>query len=487
MTTALALRHRGWIWLGVVCLAVWPTLASFHDVWTSYDYSHGYLAAAVAIWLGWRNLRNGVPGERDGLSALAPVAVVGLSLTWLVATVLHYRVVHQGVLPLMLVAWAAMVGGRRGALRTIPPASLVLFAVPFWEVFVPPLQALTVLVSGSAVRLMGIGAEISGDIITIPSGRFEVAGSCSGLNYFIVGGFLGTTYAHLFVKPWKGRLKVMILAVATAIVANWVRVVGLVVVGHVTRMQHSLMAEHHTYGWVVFGLFMGGWLWLVERQASRASLAPGRVATPQASAAPAVWSRRSAMAILLVLLGPTVYWVVTAVPPQPIDTYASEAFPRDGWVAANSAETAFDWGLEYPGADVHQRWVLQRDSTSLIADRVTYLEQEQGREISGGSNRIANPDWVVGERTRWVPSLNHMVRETLVEAPGRRTLLWSWYEVGGQPAATRAGTEALALRGFFLRRLAARVIVVRAECAASSCTRAAGTLANILSGADHSP
>lgn len=486
MRTALLPQNRGWIWLGVVCLALWPTLASFHDVWTSYDYSHGYLAAAVAIWLGWRNLRNGVPGERDGLSELAPVAIVSLSLLWLVATVLHHRVVHQGVLPLMLVAWAAMVGGRRGVLYAVPPASLALFAVPFWEVFVPPLQALTVLVSGSAVRLIGIGAEISGDIIAIPSGRFEVAGSCSGLNYFIVGGFMGATYAYLFVEPWKGRLKVMALAVATAMVANWVRVVGLVIVGHMTQMQHSLMADHHTYGWIVFGLFMGGWLWLVERQTGRASRTSEHTG-PQAAPRSASWARRFRIATALVLLGPAVYWVVTAVPPQPIDTYASDVFPSDSWVAADPAETIVDWGLEYPEADVHQRWVLHRDSATLVADRVTYFEQEQGREVSSGSNRIANPDWIVGERTRWVPSLDHMVREILVAAPARPTLLWSWYEVGGQAAATRAGTEILALRGFFLRRLAAEVIVLRAGCNTSSCSEAAGKLEDVLSEADRLP
>lgn len=478
--TGVFSRYQGWIWLAIVSLAVWPTLVSFHDVWTSYTYSHGYVAAVVVLWFGWRSLRHGIPGERDDLSALAPFAIVGLSLLWLVATVLHFRVVHQGVLPLMLVAWAAMVGGRHGALWVVPPASLALFAVPFWEVFVPPLQALTVLVSGSVVHLMGIGAEISGDIIEIPSGRFEVAGSCSGLSFFIVGGFLAATYAYLFVESWRGRAKVVLLAAATAMVANWVRVIGLVGIGHVTQMQHSLMTEHGAYGWVIFGLFMGGWLWLLERRESRAVSLSKQVAQEVASFRTG-WNRRSHLAIGLVLMGPGIYWVVSALPPRSIDTYASDVIPSDEWVVQGVDESKVSWGPRYPEADSHRRWVVSRDSVTVLVDRVTYLEQEQGRELVDSANRLVEGDWIAGERTRWVPGLERMVREMLVAAPEGSTLLWSWYEVGGRATAAPAWAQLLALPGFFLRRVGAEVVVYRTACVSTSCSEAAKRLEEMLS------
>ncbi|MEX2552966.1 MAG: exosortase, partial [Actinomycetota bacterium] len=372
MTTGFRAVPEGWLWLGLVCLAVWPTLASFHGVWTSYTYSHGYLAAAVAVWFGWRHLRDGLPGEGVDEVSWAGFVIVGLSLVWLVATVLHLRVVHQGVLPLMLVAWAGMAGGIKGARAAAPAAWLALFAIPFWEAFVPPLQALTVMVSGTVVDLMGIGAEISENVIAIPSGRFEVAGSCSGLNYFIVGSFLGSTYAYLFVDRARTRLQVIALAAITAMLANWVRVVGLVVIGHVTEMQHSLMTSHHAYGWVVFALFMGAWLWGVERRSGRNVRASAQ-SVRETSHAQGGWGRQSYLATGLVLIGPAIYWLVTAIPAQPIDTYASEFSPRDGWLEERVGAETVEWGPEYPGADLHERAVLSRDSVTIFVDRVTFL------------------------------------------------------------------------------------------------------------------
>ena len=74
--------------------------------------------------------------------------------------------------------------------------------------------------------------------ISIPSGSFEVARACSGLNYFITGLVLGVLYAYLTYRGWTKRvLCVAGLPGRSRSLLNGLRVYVTILVSHLTDMR----------------------------------------------------------------------------------------------------------------------------------------------------------------------------------------------------------------------------------------------------------
>ncbi|MDZ7781379.1 MAG: exosortase A, partial [Gemmatimonadota bacterium] len=469
--------------LGAVLAALWPTLLSFHDVWTSYTYSHGYLVAGLSAWLLWRARAR--LWEGDAGRNLALPILLALGLLWLAATVMQLRVVHQGVLPLAVAAWALGVAGPPGFRAVLPATSLFLFAVPFWEVFIGPLQQLTILVSGNVVRLFGIQAEISGELVRIPSGTFEVAGTCAGLNFFIVGTFLGTAYAYLFLNRWRSRLAMVALAAATAVVANWVRVTGLVVIGHVTEMTHDLLQSHQTYGWVIFSVAFVLLFWLMrglERRDRKRGQGDDLVrARPGPLPEEGVVRRRALLACGALLVGPLIYFVVGALPARAGASPAPEATEAmDPWRVAPSDARPFDWRPEFGGAGVEHAWVWTNGTVEIYHDRLVYPEQRQGAELIGGPNRIAEASAIAAERPTWLRDLDRTVREALIMTPEGPVLVWYWYRVGGVETVSPAWAKLLELWGFVRRRPVAELEALSVACGTDGCEEDAAALRELM-------
>lgn len=490
----------------LVLAAFWPTLESFRDVWARYNYSHGYLTALVVLWLLWR--RRTALLEPDDLGrGVALAALAGLSLLWLVAVVTNLQVVHQGLLPLIVVAWAGALAGWRGARRMLPVAAIFLFVVPFWEVFIPPLQALTIAVTGTAARLAGLEATISGEIITIPQGAFRVAGTCAGIGFFTVGLLLGTLYAHLFLESWRTRLGAIAAAGLLAVVSNWIRVTGLVFVGHWSGMQSDLLSDHGTYGWMVFVatflLFIPIVRSLERREEARRAEASdggeGRAGEEDradgAAEAGAVagdtdgdgagwrWAlRRVAVAGPLVLAGPLLYLGVGALPVAASVEDADPAAPdlgRPGWTALPAEhERPFDWRPDLPGADTVEATAWTNDTVVVHRDRVLYAEQEQGAELAG--SRIASGDALIDERTLWLRDQDRWVRQAIVRDSDGLVLVWYWYRVGGVEAVSEGWAKALELWGFFRRRPDAELVAVSTLCREEGCPGAVEGLRGFL-------
>src|SRR5690606_24257028 len=107
------------------------------------------------------------------------------------------------------------------------------------------------------LRVVGIPSHFIGNDVQIPAGTFEIAGGCSGLHFFVVALAIGALMGEMRGDDWRGRLKLLLLAGALALVCNWLRVFTIILAGHYTHMQHYLVAQsHYGYGWMVFALAM---------------------------------------------------------------------------------------------------------------------------------------------------------------------------------------------------------------------------------------
>jgi exosortase A len=480
-------------------LAFWPTLASLPDVWSRYTYAHGYLIPPLVLWLAWRRrdalLRPVRAGAGAGMGAILPLVL--LSLVWFVAVVTNVQVIHQWAFPLILLLWVAVIAGWHAARRLLPAAVVFMFTVPFWEVFTRPLQLLTIAVNGWLVRALGIEAEITGEYVFLPTGTFEIAGSCAGLNFFIVGLLVGLLYAHLFVTRWRTRLAVVAVAVGLAIVGNWIRVTGLVIIGDATDMQWAYLEDHGTYGWIIFIVVMviffpiAGYLAKREtagRAAARAEAGAGanedgtsaahdEAASPADSPAHstpppgtgAAFRNRTLLATGLAVLGPLTFFALSAAPAASLEAGA-EPTGGDGWTRQSAPDSApHGWAPAFPTPDRRREAVWSDGSTELHQLVLVYESQEQGRELVGADSRIARSRDLAFDRSLWIAEKEVLVREALVRTPDGHVVVWYWYEVGGVRAAYGFQAKALELWAFVRRRPAAALVTLSTECVSDGC------------------
>lgn len=457
-----------------------PTIISFPEAWNE-DRTHGYAVAAFCVWMLWR-ARGELQGS-DKLRLPGALTAFGLSLGWLLAHVAGIRVGEQLLLLLLIIAWAGASFGSAGVRRFATICSVFLLAVPVWEVLLGVLQFLTVTVNSAAVRALGIPAKVSGNQIHFSSGIVEIAQSCAGLSYFMSALTIGVVYGQLFLRTWRTRLEVAGIAVVLAIVSNWIRVFGLVLVGYYSKMQSPLMREHATYGWVIFAIVMVVFFVLVawrERSAQWQVAGSSMPVSRDDTKGNVDW-RDVGMPTAIALAGPVLFWCLTLVsevapaPPNPPGTSIDAS-----WVRSSPRDTMM-WSPAYRGQSERRVLALTRDGRTVQVDRFLFAQQQQGAELINGNNRISEE--VLEERI--VGPLDDRLRtvqQAVVRTPSGVRIVWYWYSVAGVETASAARAKLLEIPAFVLRSPPAELIAVSTPCDAGSCTDALPALFEVSTG-----
>jgi exosortase A len=221
-------------------------------VWgSSTAYGHCFLVLPIVVWLLW---------ERRGVFAALPprpvvwpaLLAVPLVVIWLVAYWLGImegrQLAAMGFVELLLMAglgwrlwWAASAGFL-----------YLFFLVPFGAFLTPLLQNFTTTFIENGLTVLRIPFEADAYQITIPEGSFYVAEACAGLRFLIAAIAFGVLYAvTMFRSPWR-RAAFIGISCVIPVVANGVRGLGIVVLGHIMGSAQAGAADHLIYGWVFF-------------------------------------------------------------------------------------------------------------------------------------------------------------------------------------------------------------------------------------------
>ncbi len=261
-----------------------PALLSLHLRWTQLDeaYAIGYPVVAIFIWLIFER-RTALSSSRIKPSSVA--VIFFLAMHWLVlsARLVQFQLLQQLIAPASLwLLLVAMAGWRVGRI-VLFPFLLSYAAIPLWDVLIGPLRGLTVYVTQHALNVANVPALIEGYLITLPDGQIMVADGCSGLNLLLAATVIGLVQFHVMVQSpqWK-RCAALALAVMLGIVDNWIRVSIIVLVGHFSHMQSSLVYHHGNFGWVVFVVSLVPYFVAVSwlERGRRSARVPAVAATP---------------------------------------------------------------------------------------------------------------------------------------------------------------------------------------------------------------
>lgn len=260
-TTAQNLpRALPFLWATALSLLLFaPTWWRLAQQWLQFEQilAHGlptfllYLGLVVAHPpKGPENGWGSSPVKRwPWLGFLVLLVVTG---AWALFELVNIDILAFLALPASVGALVWVLLGFKALWRFIPYLIVLSLSLPFWGDLVSPLLSMASWVVGNLVAQIGMTALIEGYSITLPYGRLVIIDGCSGIRYFAISILLASTIAILNDYRWRGWLLALSIGMALGLIANWVRITGLVIIGYQTEMQSSLMDDHEFYGWVIY-------------------------------------------------------------------------------------------------------------------------------------------------------------------------------------------------------------------------------------------
>ncbi|GDY26795.1 hypothetical protein AHAT_26850 [Agarivorans sp. Toyoura001] len=243
-----------------VALLFWPVLL---DVWRySFDdgtYSHAFLIPLVALYVLYDCRQELQFRQAPSLWLIPLILCLALELLLYLSQI---SLPVRALLPFVLLFSLLSVFKHHKSLYVY--ALVMLFATPIWGILSPPLQTLSTNVVEMVMAYTHVPSFFEGNVVSIPSGRFEIANGCSGLRYFITSLFLCLLYIYFNIRGARKAATFFVVCMVGALLVNWVRIIIIILVGHETQMQSDLIHDHNNLGWylyipyLLFAFYVGG-------------------------------------------------------------------------------------------------------------------------------------------------------------------------------------------------------------------------------------
>jgi exosortase len=432
-----------------VLLAYGSTVAALSNQWWTY-LNHGFALIALVSWAVWRDRTRLLSAEAPWWPGL--YMVFAGTTAWFICSLAGIQSLEQIALLAVLLGWALGVLGLGDRHRLFWLAGYLALSLPAWGFITGTLQLLTVAANSLLLWIVGLKATITGTYIAIPEGTFQVAEGCSGLNYFTSGMTIGFAYLELTALTSRGRFLALAVIGTLSLLSNWIRVFLLVLIGHWTNMQSSLMTDHVWFGWVIFALVVLAFISLTRRIETRysATLPPSRTSAYEADNAErpvtvmhaarvgAIWAFTVAA-----VLGPIAATLVQQVPLDPSPAAIADLAVPAEWHSVNTMErkplvygdtvAGEPWGPQYAGADRHQTqlWASSRDTVQV--DRLIFSGRDHRHKLLAQGNLMAHERTLLMDRAIGINEGSRVrsLRQAVVrvDSATNRAILY-WYRVG---------------------------------------------------------
>ena len=430
-----ALRNVFLVYLlfALAAVAYWPASAALYENWTDFKNlgdTQGFLVLAISLWLVFRSRRS-LAGAGEHPSVVALAGLLLCSFAWLILWRAGLQDPHLLLIPAILWLSVFAASGRKVAITLALPIGYLYFAWPGWSHLAPVLQAMTTHAVGLLASAFGLPVYIEGNTVGIPEGTFDIEGGCSGIHFFVVGIALAVLQGELMGASRRRRVQLIAVMAGLAIMCNWLRVFTIVMAGHLTHMQHFLIRQHYTFGWVLFGVVVGTYIWI--------SAKPEPSAGPLAETGSAMASRAPKAVAFLAATSAMLMAPILGLLLESGDARAAApikvVFPvgNAGW-SGPVAISDPDWRPEFLGADAVEQVAYHDDGgNSIEVAAIVYRHQEQGAELIGDSASLLGEGQWKAMSEEIVSSQAGKFRELMAaDRQGRRLLIRYRYDIGGQ-------------------------------------------------------
>ncbi len=178
------------------------------------------------------------------------------SFGWLLGNLTTTAVVEQlcGVVLVIGLVWGVL--GSAAVRLLLFPLTLLFFAVPLGEGLIPWLQDFSAKFAVKLLSLSQVPVLLEGRYITVPHGKWEVAEVCSGVRYLVASLAVGFLFAGVIYRSWSRRIGFFLASAIIPILANGVRIYGIVLLGYLGGERLALGVDHVLAGLVFFSIIM---------------------------------------------------------------------------------------------------------------------------------------------------------------------------------------------------------------------------------------
>ena len=415
----------------VVMLAgYWQTVESLVEVWAhsgTYQYAFLILPLSLSIAFALRHqLRANPPAPSVwGLAALALLGFV-----WYAGRLLDVNLAqHFAFVALFPALVLACWGWRAVWVLAFPLGYLVVFAVPWGDGLVGPLQDITAHFAVHALELTGTPVLLNGREIVTPSATWMVADACSGVKFFIACSALGCLYAYLMYQQWWKRVVFVALAAVVPVIANGLRVYFTILIGDTWGLKYATGTDHMIFGWQFFGtvlvlLLLAGWFFRDPLVVSEYAAANDNKLSGARSA---VWPA----ALALLIAGPALAaGLASSAPPEATNLTAPVVA---GW--SGSQAVVDSWRPTFEGAAGQMQVAYQPAAGGDVIQlfHAVYTgKPRRGHSLITYGNDVYDPArlQILSSASPQVDLANGRslrIRELRLSGANDSRLVWYWY------------------------------------------------------------
>lgn len=357
-----------------------------------------------------------------------------LATLWILGSLGEVKVVQEfaAVAILEAIAWTLL--GTRVVRALAFPLLFLFFAVPFGVSLIPPLRDFTAWFVVHALTLSNVPVVLENHKLSLPSGEWTVAETCSGIRYLFSSLVVGAIFSYVMYRSRKRRMLFLAASIMVPIVANGVRAYGIVLLAYLTDNRLALGIDHLIYGGVFFvavqvALISVGFRWSEASDAAEA-------VTPEvpATQAPGRFAVLVVSVFCVVLIG------------------SASAIAGHLWKRASAPMARPD-----PPVHVNPPWRSVPGNDLSLAPKLRTADQQFSESFTNGLNRVDlywmlysgrdTTDLVasynIADPKRWQLATERMgstvidghrnnVRQNLIESANSSRSVWTWYWVGGE-------------------------------------------------------
>jgi exosortase A len=456
--------------------AYWSTAQSMAKLWFTSTYSYAGFILPISLYLVWRirrDLASSVPSPSFWILPLVPA----LAFAWLLGEMTSTAVIQHFFLVAMIVT---LIWGEIGtpAARVLGMPLVFLFlAVPMGDSLIPWLQDFSAWFAMKLLDLTKVPALLEGRIITIPGGRWEVAEACSGIRYLLATITIGFVYAAITYRKWGRRLAFLLASALIPVLANGLRVYGIILTDYLGGTRIARSADHILAGWLFLSiitvlLFAVGMRWREEapKLPSKDFSSEGEF-TRHASLekkAPNSVSRLILFAVVALALASAAPLAATLFSQKSDTTNPNLRAPSVSLPWSPTGRDLFGWRpvMLAPDAEVLESYEWEGHVVKLY---VAYYESggKDAKLVSSTNSLFDRFRWQrVGEGSSEARIEGKLIRvhQISVRSPAASLLLWHWYWADGKFTSGEYEAKWLLAKSRLMRsRLGSALIVAAIE------------------------
>ena len=398
--------------------------------------NHGSLVLVCTIYLLFI--------KRNELNTLAPdpqrvgfIALALLSILLFLSELTEIQALQMLLMPLLILSLIFTILGKQYLKMVLVPIVILIFALPIWKPVLPILQDVTTWVTEFNLKILSRPVYVVGNYVYVTGGVFLIEEACSGLRYLLIAIILSLINSDLNSHNMRQSATLLLIAIGLAFLANWVRVIVIVVIGDLTNMQNSLVQDHVNFGWVVFLLVVLIPFLFISRLVPANDFKVDKVDLKESKA---TYRSYYFLVTMLIIISVSLlrHGHQLILRNSSIEEIEVPVALMD-WNGNNNLLADAAWKPDYKNA-TKELFKSYSESSGVEIDLYIshYAQQKQGAELINAENSIADGKlWSVlpsTEERYLVTNMNAPYRVNTVEIINKskeKKLVWYWYDIGG--------------------------------------------------------